>query len=55
MKTFYSADTVYIPERDPEAKTIWVIEEVDGNVAKLYHPLKGTQEISVDEIEHSPF
>ena len=53
---FEVGDTVYIPQQDPKADTIWEITKItkSGNFY-LFHPVKGKEIVGEDEIEYSPF
>ncbi len=54
-KTFEVGDLVYIPEQDPNANTIWLIDKIRNGQVSLYHPFKGELIVGEQEIEDSPF
>ncbi len=55
-RTFEVWDTVYLPDKDPKASTIYTINSIDNEIVTLYHPLiPGTISCKIEDIEHAPF
>jgi hypothetical protein len=47
-------DTVYIPDEDPKADTIYTIEALSRDYARLYHPMKPSKVLPLSEVKESP-
>ena len=52
---FKLGELVYLPEKDPKAETLYVLDDLHGDEAFLYHPVAPPVWAHTSELAHSPF
>lgn len=48
-------DTVYLPVEDPGCEAIYTVQNVNGGLIRIWHPIKGERTVTFNDIAESLF